>query len=121
MNWPMLAGSLAAVLVMAGVAAMLKLGGDARLDREEALALAAAQNFEVADMAIDRAGLAALARDRADRFLLIRRHGAHFVALPLRTPLDARLDHRFLTLGRITLDLGDQAGIWAANLRRIAA
>ena len=118
MNWPVLAGSLVAVLVMAGFSALLKLGGDARIDRKGVLELARAQNFDVAEIALDRAGLAALVRDAADRFLLIRRHGAHFVAQPVTPPLDARLDHRFLTLGKVTLDLGDQAGIWAANLRR---
>ncbi len=116
----MLLGSLAAVLVMAAAARLLQLGGDTRLDRNEALHLARAQGFDVVDIALDRAGLAALVRDAANRFLLVRRHGAHFVAQPLTPPLDARLDHRFLTLGRVTLDLGDQAGIWAANLRRIA-
>jgi hypothetical protein len=39
----------------------------------------------------------------------------------LRDAAQARLDHRFLSLGKVTLDLGDQAGVWAANLRRMAA
>jgi hypothetical protein len=44
----------------------------------------------------------------------------------LHPPLDARLDQKMLTIGdgervfgRITLDLGDQAAIWAAGLRAV--
>ena len=121
MNWLLLAGSLVAVLALAGVAHWLDLGGDARIDRDEAVRLAEEQGFAVADVALDRAGLAALVRDEANNFMLVRRHGAHFVAQPVRDANAARLDHRFLSLGKVTLDLGDQAGIWAASLRRLAA
>jgi hypothetical protein len=121
MNWPFLAGSLVSVLALAAAARWLDLGGDARIDRDEAVRLAEEQGFAVADVALDRAGLAALVRDAANNFMLIRRHGAHFVAHPIRDADQARLDHRFLSLGKITLDLGDQAGIWAASLRRLAA
>lgn len=117
----MFAASLVAVLVLAAIAHWLDLGGDARVDRDEAVRLAEEQGFAVADVALDRAGLAALVRDNADNFMLVRRHGAHFVAHPVRDASAARLDHRFLSLGNVTLDLGDQAGIWAASLRRIAA
>ena len=125
MNWMLLVGSLVAIFALAGIARWLDLGGDARLDRAEAVRLAEEQGFAVADIALDRAGLAALVRDTANNFMLVRRHGAHFVVHPLRDATQARLDHRFLSLGpekqRVTLDLGDQAGVWAANLRRLAA
>lgn len=121
MNWMLLVGSLVAIFALAGIARWLDLGGDARIDRDEAVRLAEEQGFTVADVALDRAGLAALVRDDADNFMLIRRHGAHFVAHPVCDANAARLDHRFLSLGKITLDLGDQAGIWAASLRRLAA
>lgn len=121
MNWALLIGSLVAIFVLAGVARWLDLGGDARIDRVEAVRLAEEQGFSVADVVLDRAGLAALLRDDADNFMLVRRHGAYFVAHPVRDARNARLDHRFLSLGKVTLDLGDQAGIWAASLRRIAA
>ena len=121
MNWVLLVGSLVAIFALAGVAHLLDLGGDARIDRDEAVRLAEEQGFAVADVALDRAGLAALVRDEADNFMLVRRHGAHFVAQPVRDAGQARLDHRFLSLGKVTLDLGDQAGVWAANLRRLAA
>lgn len=121
MNWMLLVGSLIGVLALAGIAHWLDLGGDARIDRDQAVQLAEEQGLVVADVALDRAGLAALVRDDANNFMLIRRHGAHFVAHPLRDAANARLDHRFLSLGKVTLDLGDQAGIWAASLRRLAA
>jgi len=115
------------VLALAGLAHVLKLGGDVRLSgRDEALRLAAEQGFDAQDIAVDRAGMAALARDATGRFLLIRRHGVHFVARQLVHPIDGRLDQRYLTLGtgersfgRITLDLGDDAAVWAASLRRL--
>jgi len=125
MNWMLLGGSLVAIFALAGVARWLDLGGDARIDRDEAVRMAEEQGFTVADVALDRAGLAALMRDDVGNFMLVRRHGAHFVAHPLRDAKAARLDDRFLSLGpeknRVTLDLGDQAGIWAASLRRMAA
>lgn len=120
MNWMLLGGSLVAIFALAGIARWLDLGGDARIDRDEAVRLAEEQGFAVADVALDRAGLAALVRDEADNFMLVRRHGAHFVAHPVRDAQAARLDHRLLSLGKVTLDLGDQAGVWAANLRRLA-
>ena len=120
MNWLLLGGSLAGVLALAGVAHVLKLGGDARLDPAQVAQFARDAGFADADIAIDRAGMSALIRD-GTRFLLVRRHGARFVAEPLVAPLAARLDHRFLTIGRTTLDLGEAAGGWAARLRGLMA
>jgi len=118
----MLAGSLAAVLALAAAAKLLGLGGDVRIaDRDAALALAADNGFEATDIVIDRAGMGALARDATGRFLLLRRHGVHFVGQQLRAPLHARLDQRFLTLGKTTLDLGEDAAVWAASLRRLTS
>lgn len=127
MNLAVLVGSLAAILILYGVANMLKLGGDIRLQGEsDALALADAEGFDATDVAIDRGGLGAIARDAEGRHLLIRRHGVNWVSRILRAPLDARLDKNFLTLGtnepafgRITFDLGNAAAEWAASLRRV--
>ena len=116
-----LTGSLAGVLLLAGAARLMGLGGDLRLDGEDAARRIAAENgFDAREIALDRAGLAALARDNDGQMLLIRRHGTHFMTERLRLPIDGRLDHRYLTLGRTTLDLGDAAAVWAASLRRIA-
>lgn len=126
MSWPLLIGSLVAVLTLAWAAKAMGLGGDVRLDQDTAIRLAVEEGFKPAAVIVDRAGIAAIARDAAGRHMLIRRHGVNFVTRTLRAPLDARLDQKLLTLGtgeaafgRITLDLGDQAAIWAAGLRQV--
>jgi hypothetical protein len=126
MNWALLAGSLVAVLLLAWTTKAMGLGGDVRLDEASARVIAENEGFAPADVIVDRAGIAAIARDADGRHMLIRRHGVNFVTRLLRPPLDARLDQKLLTLGdgeaafgRITLDLGDQAAIWAAGLRAV--
>ncbi len=124
-------GSLLAILLLAWLAARLRLGDDVRIrDAAQArdLARAAVAGFEPADLALDRAGIGALLRDRQGRVMLLRRHGAHFAARMLDNHADARLDHNFLTIGsgektfgRVTLDLGEQAQIWASSLRRLGS
>ena len=59
--------------------------------------------------------------------LLLRRHGAHFASRLLDSHAGIRLDRNFLTLatndrhfGEVTLDLGAQAQVWAASLRRLS-
>ena len=126
MNGALLVGSLVAVLLLAWAAKAMGLGGDVRLTCADALRIAGNEGFDPADIIIDRAGIAAIARDVDGRHILIRRHGVNFVTRMLSAPLDARLDQQLLTLGtgerafgRITLDLGDQAAIWAAGLRAV--
>ena len=123
------AGSLVAILMLAWLAARLKLGGDIRIRSEEQarqLAEEAIYGFEAEDIAIDRAGIGALLRDTEGRVLLLRRHGAHFASRLLDSHVHARLDQGFLKLatsdkrfGSVTLDLGSKAGAWAASLRRL--
>lgn len=123
------AGSLAAILLLAWLARRLGLGGDPRLrDPEEARRLAseALCGFEADELVLDRAGIGALLRDPTGRIMLLRRHGIHWVARLLDSHAGVRLDRSFMTIatsdktfGAITLDLGDQAQIWASSLRRI--
>lgn len=123
------AGSLAAVLGLAWLATRLGLGGDARLrDREEARRLAdeAVCGFEAEEVALDRAGIGALLRDPDGRVMLLRRHGSRWVARLLDSHAGVRLDRNLLEIatgersfGTITLDLGEQAQVWAGSLRRI--
>ena len=123
------AGSLAAILLLAWLARRLGLGGNPRLrDPEEAKRLAgeALCGFEAQDVVLDRAGIGALLRDPAGRIMLLRRHGVHWVARLLDSHAGVRLDRGFMTIatsdktfGAITLDLGDQAQVWASSLRRI--
>ena len=124
-----LAGSIAAILALAWAARRMDLGGDRRIRSEaEARALAdeAICGFDPVDMAIDRAGIGALLRDAEGRILLLRRHGAHFAARLLDSHAFARLDQGFLTIGtgetrfgKVTLDLGPKAQVWAAGLRHL--
>ena len=97
-------------------------------DKEQAARLAsqALWGFAAIDVALDRAGIGALLRDGAGRVMLLRRHGVHFAARLLDSHANARLDRNFLTIGtgerrfgELTLNLGDEAQVWAASLRRL--
>ncbi|WP_088306861.1 hypothetical protein [Novosphingobium sp. B 225] len=124
-----LAGSIVAILLVALLAAKLRLGDDVRLQGEdEARELAALSlaGFAAQEVALDRAGIGALLRDGQGRVMLLRRHGAQFAARLLDSHAFARLDRNFLTIGtgektfgQVTLDLGSEAQVWAASLRRL--
>ncbi|MGB7407232.1 MAG: hypothetical protein WA908_01895 [Pontixanthobacter sp.] len=126
-----LALSLAAVLALGWLAARLKLGGDRKITNEDdarVLAEEAMPGFVATEIAIDRAGYGALLRDADGRVLMLRRHGAHFAARILERRPEATLDRDMLTIevedrpfGAVTLDLGQDAPVWAASLRRMAA
>ena len=126
-----LGGSFVAILGLAWLASLLKLGGDLRI-RDEAhareLANETAYGFDATDVVLDRAGMGALLKDAQGRQMLIRRHGAGFVGRLLDRRIEARLDQNFLTIGTgektfgtITLNLGDAAQYWAAGLRHLPA
>lgn len=124
-------GSLMAVLLVFVLVRALGVGSDVRIaDEAEARALAEAAHcgFDPIEIALDRARIGALLRNRAGEVMLIRRHGARFAARVLSSHAGARLDRGFLTLstedphfGSITLDLGERAQVWAASLRRLGA
>jgi len=121
--------SLAMVVALYLLSRVLRLGGDVRIaDAAHAaqLAEAALTGFRAHDITLDRARIGALVRDREGRVLLIRRHGARFVASELTSHAGIRLDRHTLTLetgdrkfGTLTLDLGTDAQVWAASLRRL--
>ena len=121
--------SLIAILALAGIALKLGLGGDARIRDEDhlrELVDEALCGFDPVAVAIDRAGLAALARDAEGQVMVLRRHGAHFASRMLDGAAHVRIDRQFLVVGtsdrrfgEITLDLGDEAQAWASNLRRL--
>ena len=124
-----LVASLVLVLGVAWLVRFMGLGADVRL-RSEAqardLARSALCGFEPAEMVLDRAGIGALARDAQGRVMLLKRHGAQFAARLLDSHAFTRLDRNFLTIGSgernftpVTLDLGEQAQVWAASLRRL--
>jgi hypothetical protein len=123
--------SLLAILGLGWLARRMGLGGDPRIaDEMHARTLAddAIYGFDVQAVALDRARIGALVRDSHDRVMLIRQHGSHFAAREITSHAGIRLDGRFLTIttqdkrfGTITLDLGDQAQVWAASLRRLGS
>jgi hypothetical protein len=124
-----LAGSIAAILFLAWLARHWQLGGDVRIrDEEQARSIAdeIMCGFDPVDIAIDKAGIAALMRDASGRHLLVRRHGAMWAGRLLDSHSQTRLDQNFLTVGTgektfgaVTLNLGEHAQYWAAGLRHL--
>lgn len=126
-----LAGSLVAVFAVAWLVGRMRLGGQARI-RDAAHALQLAEEAEVGfagtDVALDRAGYAAIVRNAEGRQMLIRAHGAQFAARVMDAGFSGRLDKDMLTLtppersfGSVTLMLGKDAGLWASRMRDLAA
>jgi len=124
-----LGGSIAAILFIAWFARFLRLGGDVRIRSEEQareIANETCCGFDPVEIAIDKAGIAALLRDADGRHLLVRRHGVQWAGRLLDRHNDSRLDQNFLTVGTgekifgsVTLNLGSQASHWAAGLRHL--
>ena len=124
-----LAGSIAAIMFIAWLARYWKLGGDVRIRSEEQAREIAQETlcgFNPVEIALDKAGMAALMRDANGRHLLIRRHGVQWAGRLLDHHNEARLDQNFLTVGTgektfgaVTLNLGAQASRWAAGLRHL--
>lgn len=124
-----LLASLVAALLLAGFARWLGLGGDVRIldaDHARTLAQDVHYGFDPAEVIVDKAGYGALLRDAEGRQMLIRRAGARFAGRLLEPGMDARLDRQFLTLGSddspfgaVTLNLGEDAQVWAAGLRNL--
>jgi len=125
-----LGASLVAVLFVAWLVGKLGLGADPRIaDDAHAIRLAeeAEAGFGGTEVARDRAGFAAIVQNAEGRMMLVRAHGNHFAARPVDRQVIARLDKDFLTLtppertfGSATLNLGKEAGVWAARMRNLA-
>lgn len=121
--------SLIFVLLMAGLARWLKLGGDARItddDHAKQIAFETLYGFRAVDAVVDKAGYSALVKDAGNCHALIYKLGAHFVTRMIHPPIEGRLDQKFLTIdlgeadtAPVTLNLGDAAQYWAAGLRHI--
>lgn len=123
------AGSLLAILLVAALVRWLKLGeapriADAAMARQ--LAYDLYDGFDATDIAVDKGGGAAVLRDAAGHYLLLRPHGAHFIARPILSPDTCRLDRQNLTIGTgdrleppVTLQLGQAAQIWASRFRHL--
>ena len=88
------AGSLIAIVALAGLVVALKLGGAPSLDSDEearAVARSLERGFVPCAVARDADGKAALLRDATGRILLVRRHGGHFVSRILTARAHAQL------------------------------
>lgn len=121
-------GSLVAILVLAGLAMLLKLGGKPTLRDEEAVARAGGEvedGFAPARVSISRDGTAALARDGAGRIMLIKRHGNKFAGRILTPEARVReevdgivIDPRETQFGTVRLSI-DDAAYWADAINRL--
>jgi hypothetical protein len=121
--------SLAAILAVWWLARRMDLGGDVRIrDADHASELAGQTlcGFAPVTVSLDRARVGALLRDTQGRVMVLRRHGSHFVGRLLNSHSGVRLDQGNLVIatgdarfGTITLDLGNEAQVWAASLRRL--
>ncbi|MCL9999843.1 MAG: hypothetical protein NBV68_10720 [Erythrobacter sp.] len=128
------AGSLVAILALAGLAWWLKLGGVPRLDSEAAVARAAGEvedGFTPIAAACDAEGASALACDGAGRIIVIKRHGNRFAGRVLGPKASAQLggqpgefnlevDPGEPRFGKVFLTL-DDAQAWADAINRLNA
>jgi hypothetical protein len=126
------AGSLLAILALAGLARWLKLGGAPRLGDEDAVRRAAGEvedGFAPAEWACDAEGAGALARDSRGRIMVIRRHGNRFAGRVLTAAASAAAEDRPGEYN-IRIDCGEprfgltfltipDAEAWAAAINRI--
>lgn len=128
------AGSLVAILALAGLAWWLKLGGNPVLDSETAVRHAAQEvhdGFEAVESACDAQGRGALARDAEGQVMLIKRHGNRFAGRVLGPDAQARMwkdlaetalevDPGEPRFGKVILDLPDPEA-WADAINRISS
>ncbi len=124
-----LGASVFGVLLLAGLARWLDLGGEMRIrdeDHAKRLAFEGQYGFKGLDAAVDLAGYSALVRDVANRHVLLTMVGNKIVSRQVRPPIEGRLDQKLLTLDlqepdfeTVTLNLGEAAQYWASGLRHI--
>ena len=122
------AGSLVAILALAGIAWWLKLGPEPRLADDEAARIAADEavsGFEPIAIGRDRDGRGAVMRDAAGRVLLLRPHGGHFAGRLLSGETRVRRDGDALEIdpgerryGPARLVLDDPAA-WVAAIEAV--
>lgn len=120
------AGSLVAILALAGLAWWLKLGGAPQFDSEDAVRRAAGEvedGFDPVDIALDAEG--ALARDASGRIMLIKCHGNRFAGRILGRGSRARVSDGRLAVdpgevrfGKVLLSIPD-AEAWADAINRV--
>lgn len=126
------AGSLVAILVLAGLARWMKLGSAPRIENAADASLAAhlvEDGFTPVDSACDAAGAGALVRDAQGRIMVIRRHGNHWAGRVL-TPQARATCESHPGNGTIVIDCGEtrfgrtvltipDPETWAAAINRV--
>lgn len=103
------AGSLVAILLLAGLAWWLRLGPALPLTSEDEVQRIAGEiedGFASCTVACDAQGIGALARDAQGRVMLIRRHGNRFVGRVL-TPLSKAVLRDDTDACNIVIDCGE--------------
>lgn len=117
------AGSLVAILALAGIARALKLGGEPKLLQDDDVRRAAGEaveGFRPVAISRDREGRGAILRDAAGRVLVLKPHGNFFAGRLLAATARARLDSPTALeidsgerrYGKVSLDI-DDATAWA--------
>jgi hypothetical protein len=123
-NWIQLGGSLVAILVLAGIARMLKLGESRIADADIACGFAedALAGFVAREALVGTDGRAALVAGNGT-FALLKRHGAQVAVRRLVSPLTLReavegvaIDSGERLFGPVTL-----FGVIADDVRRLEA
>jgi hypothetical protein len=118
MTWVQIAGSLAAILVLAGIARMLKLGESRIVDTATARAFAeeALAGFVAREAVVGTDGRAAVVAGNGT-IAVLKRHGARVAVPPLRlyeAVEGVSVDTGERSFGRITL-----FGVIADDVRRL--
>ena len=121
------AGSLVAILALAGLAWWMRLGGNPELDSDAAVVRAAGEvedGFTPVASTCD--GKAALARDAAGRIMVIKCHGNRFAGRVLGLGAVARIEASRLIVdpgearfGTVALNLPD-AQAWADAINQVS-
>ncbi len=122
--------SLVAVLLMARAARWFGLGSDYERIRDEAHAIALAEEaecgFEGVAADVDAAGYGAIVRNAAGAMMLVRAHGNRHAARRIDAGFTARLDRNRLMLlsperafGPVELDFGPRTAVIASRLRTV--
>lgn len=122
------AGSLVAILALAGLAWWLGLGDAPILAGEDAARQAAGEvedGFAPVATVVSSGGDAALARDAQERIMLIRRHGNRFAGRILDAAAQAREQGDMLVVdtgearfGKVALNI-PEPGAWAASINAL--
>ena len=125
MNLLLLAGSLAAILVLAGVAWALRLGREARIDSPEDAAAAAETalaGFEAADVVLGADGAGALAIGEDGRLAAVKLHGARPAVREVSwSAVRATESGTVIETGERRFGAVRLAGVDVLHMRRLAA